>query len=132
MPQVDRKQMHKYIYLFFIIFFTSCSSTNIANKVSEVGNVEISDVSKKEENFTKKEYSNISKDAIFEAAKKVFLLADKRQFRIDSYRDHLEVTKTKMSHFFLYPVTHEDRWDLNIEEKNNKLTLPRYDTNDFM
>lgn len=100
--------MRKYIYLIFIIFFTACSTTS-PNK----------ETIKEIENFTKKEYKDISKDAIFEASKKLFLLADKKEFRIDSYRDHLEVSKTKMSHFFLYPVTHEDRWNLSIDEKDN-------------
>lgn len=127
MLQVDRNQMHKFIYLFFIMFFTSCSSINFNNELAVDSMSENN--SKKEESFSKKEYKGISKDAIFEAAKKVFLLADKNQFRIDSYRDHLYVSKTKLSHFFLYPVTHEDRWDLIIEEKDNvsiaKLTLVR-------
>lgn len=105
------KKMKKYIYLVFIILFTGCTTTSL-NKVKDL---EV----KKVENFTKKEYVNISKDAIFEAAKKVFLLADKKQFRIDSYRGHLQVSKTKLSHFFLYPVTHEDRWTLTIDEKEN-------------
>ncbi|MAD41927.1 MAG: hypothetical protein CL623_06000 [Arcobacter sp.] len=113
--------MSKYIYLIFIIFFTACSTTS-PNKetIKEVKEVE---------NFTKKEYKDISKDAIFEASKKLFLFADKKQFRIDSYRDHLEVSKTKMSHFFFYPVTHEDRWNLTVDEKDNisfaKLELVR-------
>ena len=113
--------MYKFIYLAFIILFTGCSVKNLDTKVNEQ--------SKKNEYFTTREYKEISKDAIFEAAKKVFLLADKRKFRIDSYRDHLEVSKTKMSHFFLYPVTHEDRWNLSINEKDNtsfaKLELVR-------
>lgn len=107
--------MSKYIYLIFIIFFTACSTTSPNKEIINESKKEIKEV----ENFTKKVYPDISKDAIFEAAKKVFLLADKTQFRIDSYRDHLEVSKTKMSHFFLYPVTHEDRWNLTIDEKDN-------------
>ncbi len=51
--------------------------------------------------------------------RKSFLLADKKQFRIDSYRDQLVVSKTKMSHFFLFPITHEDRWNLSVNEKDN-------------
>ncbi len=104
--------MSKYIYLIFIIFFTACSTTSPSKVVNMEAENEV-------ENFTKKEYKNISKDAIFEASKKLFLLADKNQFRIDSYRDHLTVSKTKMSHFFFYPVTHEDRWNLTIDEKDN-------------
>lgn len=96
--------MHKYIFLVFILLFTACSTKSI-NKI--------------EEPFTTKEYEGVSKDAIFEAAKKVFIFADNKQFRIDSYRDHLEVFKTKMSHYFLFPLTHEDRWSLSVEEKDD-------------
>ena len=107
--------MSKYIYLIFIIFFTACSTTTPNKEALKEVKKEIKEI----ENFTRKEYKDISKDAIFEAAKKLFLLADKKEFRIDSYRDYLEVSKTKMSHFFLYPVTHEDRWSLTIDEKDN-------------
>ena len=111
--------MSKYIYLIFIIFFTACSTTSPNKETIKEVKIEAKKEIKEVENFTKKEYKDISKDAIFEASKKLFLLADKKQFRIDSYRDHLEVSKTKMSHFFLYPVTHEDRWSLTIDEKDN-------------
>ncbi|PLY06964.1 MAG: hypothetical protein C0625_07145 [Arcobacter sp.] len=101
--------MYKYIFLILIVFFAGCTnkSTNIEK------------VAQKENNYTFKNYTNISKDAIFEAAKKVFILAGKKHYRIDSYRDHLVVSKTKMSHFPLYAVTHEDIWDLQIDEKDN-------------
>lgn len=72
-----------------------------------------------EKNSTIREYPSISKDAILEAAKKVFLLASKDQFRIDSYRNNLEASKTKMSYFFLYTVTHQDIWSLSVEQKDN-------------
>lgn len=105
--------MFKYIFLVFIMLFIGCSSTN--------NNIIIED--KKEESFiTTKKYMNISKDAIFEAAKKVFILAGQKEFRIDSYRDKLLVSKTKMNAYPFYAVTIEDRWLLSIEEKNNLST----------
>jgi len=111
--------MFKYIILVFIVFFTACSTNNIEPKKDTLD----------KKNFTSREYKGISKDAIFEAAKKVFILASKKEFRIDSYRNQLIVSKTKMSHFPFYPVTSEDRWTLFIEEKDNisfaKLDLVR-------
>ena len=99
--------MYKYILLISLIFFTGCSTKNL-NEKEEI---------KKEE--SNKKYIGISKDAVFEAAKKVFLLASKEEFRIDSYRNKLIVSKTKMSHYPLYAVTHEDFWTLTIEEEND-------------
>ena len=93
--------MSKYIYLIFIIFFTACSTTSPNKETIKEVKIEAKKEIKEVENFTKKEYKDISKDAIFEASKKLFLLADKKQFRIDSYRDHLEVSKTKHWHYFI-------------------------------
>lgn len=98
--------MFKYIILIALIFFTACSTKTIEKAQIE-------------RNETIREYANISKDAVFQAAKKVFLFAGKNEFRIDSYRDKLIVSKTKMSHYPFYVVTHEDFWNLYIEEENN-------------
>ena len=113
--------MYKYIFFVFIVFFVGCTSTSVNTNT----NKEVVE----ENNYTSRNYTNISKDAIFEAAKKIFLLAGKDEFRIDSYRDHLVVSKTKMSHYPFYAITHDDVWDLHIEEKDNtsfaKLDLTR-------
>ena len=120
--------MYKYIFLAILIFLTGCSTKNTIENMS----IEENDV--KNENFTTRDYTNISKDAVFEAAKKVFLLASKKEFRIDSYRDKLLVSKTKMTFIPLMVDVHEDFWQLSIEEENNiskaKLELFRiYDYN---
>lgn len=101
--------MYKYMFFVLIAFFVGCTNpnTNISKEIIE------------DNNFSSKNYVNISKDAIFEAAKKVFLLAGKDEFRIDSYRDHLVVSKTKVSHYPFYVIVHDDIWDLQIDEKNN-------------
>jgi len=80
----------------------------------------VDNISEYEKNTTTKVYEDISKDAVFEAAKKVFILLGKDQFRIDSYRDNLQVSKTKLSHFPFYAYTTNDIWNISIEEKENK------------
>lgn len=110
--------MFKYIFSgFMILMLVGCSRIN--NNIND----------RKQDYITKKDYLNISKDAIFEAAKKVFILSGKKEFRIDSYRNNLFVSKTKMSHYPFYAVTSEDRWNLSIEEDKDiskvKLSLVR-------
>lgn len=51
--------MYKILYLFILIFFSGCSISNNNLKVPE-----------KEKYTTVREYKDISKDAIFEAAKR--------------------------------------------------------------
>lgn len=104
--------MFKYIFLIIIVFFVGCASSNI-------------NIEEENKNLTIKEYKDISKNSIFEAAKKVFIFAGKKEFRIDSYRNKLIVTKTKMVHFPFFASTFEDKWDLTVLEENNssKVTL---------
>lgn len=103
--------MFKYIFLVSIFLFSGCASNseNIKNDIKK----------EEEKNFTKKEYRNISKDAIFEALKQVFVLAGKKEFRIDSYRNKVVISKTKMSHYPFFVITSENRWTLSIEEEDN-------------
>ncbi|XOB63592.1 hypothetical protein ACMC56_07195 [Campylobacterota bacterium DY0563] len=101
--------MIKYFYIFIFFIFIGCSSTTKNMNISEL-----------EKNTTTKVYEDISKDAIFEAAKKVFILLGEDQFRIDSYRNNLEVQKTKLNHFPFYAYTTNDIWNVSIEEKDDK------------
>ena len=102
--------MIKYFYtLLIVLIFVGCTSLKKDVQLSEY-----------EKNTTTKIYENISKDAIFEAAKKVFILLGKDEFRIDSYRDNLQVSKTKLSHFPFYAYTTNDIWNISIEEKENR------------
>lgn len=118
--------MIRYIFLVSIVFlFSACNSFNLFNTKNK----------KLEENIyvTKREYKNISKDAIFEAAKKIFILADKKEFRIDAYRDRLQVSKTKMNYYTFFTNTSADFWVLSVDEKNNisKAKLKLYRITDF-
>jgi len=99
--------MLKYLYIFIIITFSGCLSTNQMDIKSE-------------DYTTTREYPNISKDAIFEALKKVFILDGGDQFRIDSYRDNLEVSKTKVSIYPFFVYSTDDIWNINIEEIDNR------------
>lgn len=106
--------MYKYLFLVFIVIFAGCSNKawTLDGKIIKENNIQ-------EEHFSSKKYVNISKDAIFEATKKVFILAGKKEFRIDSYRDKLIISKTKMNYYPLFPISHEDFWILYIDEENN-------------
>ena len=110
MPQADRGiKMYKYLLVFLMIFFTGCFSTQ---------NISVENIEKLDDkNSTKIVYKDISKDAIFEAAKKAFILMGGTQFRIDSYRDSLIVSKTKLSHYPFYAHVSEEKWEISIEEK---------------
>lgn len=102
--------MFKYTFSIFVAFiFISCSSIP--------KNIDIE--AKKEKYTTTKKYMNISKDAILEAAKKVFVLASKDEFRIYSYRNSLEVSKIKVNYYPFFAITSEDKWELTINEKDN-------------
>lgn len=98
------KKISKYFLICIVLVFTACTS----NK-----NITI------EKNTSKREYKDISKDAIFEAAKKAFVFSGNAVFFIDSYRNNLYVTRTKMNHYPFYAVTFEDRWNLVVDEENN-------------
>ena len=117
--------MFKYMFLISIIFFTGCTNINNTLMPKEKEIVE--------ENFTTKEYANISKDAIFEAAKKIFLYSGKGNFRIDSYRNKLHASKTKVSHFPLFALTTEDSWILYVDEEKDisKAKLEVFTIKDF-
>ena len=102
--------MYKYLLILILVFFTGCfSNKNISLNIEKLD----------EKNSTKKVYKDISKDAIFEATKRVFILTGAYEFRIDSYRDSLIVSKTKLSHYPFYSSVSEDRWQIFIEEKDN-------------
>lgn len=125
MQQVGRT-MIKYIFLISVtILFSACNSYKIFNNDNKTTNEDIY--------VTKREYANISKDAIFEAAKKLFILADSKEFRIDAYRDRLQVSKTKMNYYLFFPNTTADFWVLSVDEKDNisKAKLKLYQVTNF-
>lgn len=93
--------MIKYTFLLFLIIFTGCSS-------------------KQEVYITKKVYNEISKDAILEAAKTLFVLSNKdndnRDFTIDSYRDRLEVNKVIFENDIIKINIMVDKWILDVQQ----------------
>jgi len=102
--------MYKYLLVFILVFFTGCfSDKNLSLNIEKLD----------DKNSTKRVYKDISKDAIFEAAKRTFILTGGYEFRIDSYRDSLIVSKTKLSHYPFYTNVSEDRWQISIEEKDS-------------
>ena len=105
---------YKYLFLGLFLFFVGCSTKNSM----QVEEKEIL----KENPFTSMEYKNVSKDAIFEAAKKTFILSSKKEFRIDSYRNKLVVSRTKVNVFPFNTITHDDVWEFTIDEKENLAT----------
>lgn len=102
--------MFKYTFSIFVAFiFISCSSIP--------KNIDIE--AKKEKYSTTKKYMYISKDAILEAAKKVFVLAGKDEFRVYSYRNSLEISKIKVNYYPFFAVTSEDKWELTVNEEDD-------------
>jgi len=98
--------VNRYLIYFIVLFsllISGCATKNI----------------NKDKDFVQKVYKGISKDAILEATKKAFIFSGNAVFFIDSYRNNVYVTRTKMVHYPLYAKTFEDRWNLSVEEKDN-------------
>ncbi|MGM0518490.1 MAG: hypothetical protein ACQERD_02470 [Campylobacterota bacterium] len=107
MLQVNKKIKKIALLVFVSLVFTSCSTKDIKVKDAQ---------------YKTRVYHGVSKDAIFEAAKKIFIYAGDRKFLIDSYRNSMTVIKPKVNHYPLYTYTTEDIWDLNIKQKDNVST----------
>lgn len=106
--------MFKYLLLIITIVFSGCSvKYTIGDFKGE----------------TSRDYSKISKDAIFEATKKIFIYEAQKDFRIDSYRNHLTVSRTNISFPPLDSNSYDDIFNLSIVEKDNiskaKLSIKR-------
>lgn len=97
--------MIKYIFLLFLIVFTGCSS-------------------KQEVYISKKVYNEISKDAILEAAKVLFILSNEdnndKNFIIDSYSDRLEVNKIMFENDIITVNITVDKWILDVQQFDNE------------
>ncbi len=104
MQQVNR--IKKVFFVVFVaIFFTSCATKNVK--------VENAD-------YKKRVYEGVSKDAILEAAKKIFIFAGDRKFLIDSYRSSMTAIKVKVNAYPMYAYTSKDIWTLSVEQKDNR------------
>lgn len=73
---------------------------------------------------TKKVYSNISKNAIFDAAKTLFNISNEsngdKSFVIDSYRDKLEITKVIFKYKIFNTEVIVDKWILELYQMENE------------
>ena len=110
--------MIKYIFLLFLIIFTGCSN-------------------KQEVYISKKVYTDISKDAVLEAAKTLFTLSNKennnKDFIIDSYRDKIEANKIQFEHHFFRINIVVDNWVLEVQQfdKETRANLVLVRNNDL-
>ncbi len=77
--------------------------------------------SKEDVYVTKRIYKDISKDAVLEASKKVFLLSNqKKDFIIDSYRNKLKVTKVIFKDRVFRIDLYQDKWLLEVVQMDNE------------
>lgn len=98
--------MNKYIFLLILIVFTGCSQ-------------------KQEEIYvTKKVYPDISKNAVFDAAKTLFNLSNdsngNKEFIVDSYRDKIEVNKIIFKDNIIRIDITLDKWLLELYQTENE------------
>lgn len=107
MVLVNNIKNFRSLFVFFIVlFFTACSvSSENLNKGQE---------------YTKRVYKDINKDAILEASKKIFMYSGNRDFIIDSYRDSVHIIKPKLVVNIFDAYTTEDNWSIQVEEKNKE------------
>lgn len=103
MQQVGKvKFMYKYIFLAVLIVFTGCAT--------------------KEEYTKKKIYKGYSKDAVLEATKKVFLLADRdKSFQINSFRNKVEVVKPKLYNNVIDVGIYVDTWVIEVVQEEDQV-----------
>jgi hypothetical protein len=66
---------------------------------------------------------NITKDKLLHAAKRVFHLSDENAFIIDSYRNDLNVTKTKASYRLYKMAIRNDHFNFNVDNNSTTKTL---------
>jgi len=97
--------MNKFIFLLILIVFTGCAQ-------------------KQDILVTKKVYPDISRDAIFDAAKTLFVLSnetnDNKAFIIDAYRDKLVVNKIMFEDNIIKVDIVVDKWLLEVQQVGNE------------
>ena len=108
--------MNKIIIILIMLVFAGCSQKQDINEPKDII-------------VSKKNYPNISKNAVFDAAKVLFTISNEengdKNFIIDSYRDKLEVNKT----IFVYNIISADiildKWQLELyqTEKETRANL---------
>lgn len=97
--------MNKLIFLLILIVFTGCSQ-------------------KQEILVTKRVYPDVSKNAIFDAAKSMFTLSNEsngnKAFLVDAYRDKLEVNKIIFRDNIIKVDVISDKWLLEVYQMENE------------
>jgi hypothetical protein len=107
MQQVDKKNYIISIIISFIVisFMVGCSSKNeYTNSIKYFDN-------------------NVTKDKLLHAAKKVFYFAGKDTYIIDSYRDDLNVTKSKAAYKLYTMDIENDHFDFNVDNNTSNKEL---------
>jgi hypothetical protein len=108
--------MNKIIIILIILVFAGCSQKQDINKPKDII-------------VAKRNYSNISKNAIFDAAKVLFTLSNEnngnKNFIIDVYRDKLEVSKIIFEYNVIRGDITLDKWQLELyqTEKETRANL---------
>ena len=101
------------LVLFFsvLLFYSGCALVNSNSSISEV-------------NISKRVYKEISKDAILEATKKMFIVSNKNlksnEFVIDSYRNKVEISRVTYSNLFLDTELYLDKWIIEVYQFENE------------
>lgn len=97
--------MNKFIFLLILIVFTGCSQ-------------------KQEILVTKRVYPDVSKNAIFDAAKSIFTLSNEsngnKAFLVDAYRNKLEVNKIIFKENIVKIDIISDKWLLEVYQMENE------------
>lgn len=119
------------IRLFFllgtVLYFSGCvyNGNNTENISKEVV-------------VSKKIYKDVSKEALLEAAKKIFIIANKHfdsnEFIIDSYKNKLEISRVFLGNKYLKANLYVDKWVFEVQQFENEtrviLILTRTDATD--
>jgi len=107
MQQVDKKN---YKSIFIVSFVTLFFIIGCSSKTQYVSNTKYYDY-------------NITKDQLLDAVKKVFVLSDKGDFVVDTYRDEINATKSKAVYKLYTMDIRNDHFDFKIDENITQKTL---------
>ncbi len=110
------------VLLGIFLFYSGCVLTNVSSETQDV-------------KISKRVYKDISKDAILEATKKIFLVAndnfDNNEFVIDSYRNKVEISRVLFENKLIMVDLYLDKWIVEVYQFENEtrvnLSLVRTD-----
>jgi len=72
--------------------------------------------------YSTKTYEGIQKDQVLHATKKVFRAFHNKDFLIDSYRNDVNITRTKVNYYVLSAAIEQDNFHVNAIENNGTTT----------